>query len=570
MVSLFSVFVGLYDSIKKNIFVLDTVLPGSSSSSSSFSSKNLSDFPKLSVKESGTTSPKSESSEASEAHENSKFVPVLSNSTTSTHSDEALFPSLGSINNEIFQEAEFTQCSNQHTAEQLAKMIRIEKNQQQNTMDFKFDFNSQLNADLKASEFLNTPSPSSVDHTGYGSSVSSNSSLNNYDENLQHRRCAQTTPAHGQDEFPGVPPANTFIFGPDMNEQQQNHLPTPPTVSPSGVAPATITTTTKSLTKPVTTKNKEKAYICEYCGSEFKIRGYLTRHIKKHAINKAYECPFYDENAEHKCHPNGGFSRRDTYKTHLKSRHFKYPKGTKLVNRLNLSGSCGLCGEFFDSSDDWIEHHIENAGCSQLPQNYQVRVKNSRNKFYEFPNLNRSSEQVLVSPVSNTDLSSTGASPNNAVQQNATGYDQQVPYFQQQSQQQLPQLPQLPQQLPYMLQAKQELQQLPPLPQMQIQPLQQLPSSASYTSLNSFASSQSSTTALLNSFQATTANKQAAFPQSSSDNLEELYKHFNYAPAVNQAGNNTGVNFMGDFNDDFSLDVESSVNYSQFNSVAPQ
>lgn len=77
-------------------------------------------------------------------------------------------------------------------------------------------------------------------------------------------------------------------------------------------------------------------YQCPHCDVNFKIRGYLTRHLKKHAVKKAYSCPFYkysiyvdENNLTHKCHPNGGFSRRDTYKTHLKSRHFKYPKESR-------------------------------------------------------------------------------------------------------------------------------------------------------------------------------------------------------------------------------------------------
>ncbi|ONH65508.1 Transcription factor STP1 [Cyberlindnera fabianii] len=114
--------------------------------------------------------------------------------------------------------------------------------------------------------------------------------------------------------------------------------------------------------------------------------GYLTRHIKKHALNKAYECPFFDEHSENKCHPNGGFSRRDTYKTHLKARHFKYPPGTRSQDRAITAGKCGLCNKPYESNEDWVERHIEGGECEALPKGYTGRVKNSRRKNYEYPN----------------------------------------------------------------------------------------------------------------------------------------------------------------------------------------
>jgi hypothetical protein len=132
-------------------------------------------------------------------------------------------------------------------------------------------------------------------------------------------------------------------------------------------------------------KEKKKTYTCDYCGAEFRIRGYLTRHVKKHALTKAYECPFFDEHSENKCHPTGGFSRRDTYKTHLKARHFKYPQGTRSQDRSTTSGKCGICNKSYDSNEDWVEHHIENGECEGLPEGYTARVKNSRRKNYEYP-----------------------------------------------------------------------------------------------------------------------------------------------------------------------------------------
>ena len=131
-----------------------------------------------------------------------------------------------------------------------------------------------------------------------------------------------------------------------------------------------------------------KIFTCEYCHAEFRIRGYLTRHIKKHAINKAYECPFFNPTSDNKCHPNGGFSRRDTYKTHLKARHFKYPQGTRSQDRPNTPGKCGMCGKNYLNNEDWVEHHIENGECEMLPKGYEGRVKNSRRRNYEFPSTN--------------------------------------------------------------------------------------------------------------------------------------------------------------------------------------
>ncbi|CAN3358563.1 transcriptional regulator Stp2p [Diutina catenulata] len=126
----------------------------------------------------------------------------------------------------------------------------------------------------------------------------------------------------------------------------------------------------------------DKVHACPYCDTTFKIRGYLTRHLKKHATKKAYSCPFHkfstytdDNNVPHKCHPTGGFSRRDTYKTHLKSRHFTYPNGTKTKDRGQSPGSCGMCGERFANSEIWCEIHIEGAQCKHLPPGFKGKSR---------------------------------------------------------------------------------------------------------------------------------------------------------------------------------------------------
>lgn len=138
------------------------------------------------------------------------------------------------------------------------------------------------------------------------------------------------------------------------------------------------------LNKDKTCTNNTGAgpFVCHYCDAKFRIRGYLTRHIKKHAIEKAYRCPFYKEDApkELRCHHSGGFSRRDTYKTHLKTRHLLYPHGVKPSERNRSYGHCAQCGEYCESTKDWVEQHIESGKCKGLPQNYLRVVRHDRSR----------------------------------------------------------------------------------------------------------------------------------------------------------------------------------------------
>ncbi|KAK6202311.1 zinc finger protein [Scheffersomyces amazonensis] len=107
---------------------------------------------------------------------------------------------------------------------------------------------------------------------------------------------------------------------------------------------------------------------CPHCSAAFKVKGYLTRHLKKHNSAKAFVCPFYQEPSDGtsgtKCHPTGGFSRRDTYKTHLKALHFIYPPGTKSNERNSISGRCAGCFQFFENNIQWLETHIETGSCT--------------------------------------------------------------------------------------------------------------------------------------------------------------------------------------------------------------
>lgn len=125
-----------------------------------------------------------------------------------------------------------------------------------------------------------------------------------------------------------------------------------------------------SIESPDLKLEAERKYCCSLCKASFRIRGYLTRHMKKHASSKAYRCPFYEKDAKCKCHATGGFSRRDTFKTHLKSRHFKYPPGIKSGNRNGMIGWCTLCGQNFANNEIWVEKHIETGECPNLPEEY--------------------------------------------------------------------------------------------------------------------------------------------------------------------------------------------------------
>ncbi|KAK9382787.1 uncharacterized protein V2V93DRAFT_164758 [Kockiozyma suomiensis] len=109
--------------------------------------------------------------------------------------------------------------------------------------------------------------------------------------------------------------------------------------------------------------SSQPTFQCPHCPSKFRIKGYLTRHLKKHAMNKAYTCPFYDPTSTTPCHSTGGFSRRDTYKTHLKSRHFVYPAGTRSDQRAGIRGWCAACGMLFACNENWVENHVEGGEC---------------------------------------------------------------------------------------------------------------------------------------------------------------------------------------------------------------
>lgn len=117
-------------------------------------------------------------------------------------------------------------------------------------------------------------------------------------------------------------------------------------------------------------------FACTHCSASFKVKSYLTRHMRKHNNANAFICPFFTEEETSsgdarkkntKCHPTGGFSRRDTFKTHLKALHFIYPPGTKSLERNTMGGRCAGCFGFFESNTEWLKNHIEAGGCMGAP-----------------------------------------------------------------------------------------------------------------------------------------------------------------------------------------------------------
>lgn len=123
--------------------------------------------------------------------------------------------------------------------------------------------------------------------------------------------------------------------------------------------------------EPDAKDDDHKVYACKQCDAVFRVKLYLTRHLRKHYNAKAFVCPFYQESDEPdtagvpgtKCHLTGGFSRRDTFKTHLKALHFIYPPGTKSSARGSTGGRCAGCFNFFESNVLWLKNHIESGDC---------------------------------------------------------------------------------------------------------------------------------------------------------------------------------------------------------------
>lgn len=141
-------------------------------------------------------------------------------------------------------------------------------------------------------------------------------------------------------------------------------------------ASASTSAIPKQLGVKVKHESEGSRFVCSHCDAEFRVRSYLTRHLRKHNNAMAFVCPFYQDvegEDEHlylcggkagaKCHPTGGFSRKDTFKTHLKALHFIYPPRTRSRERSTLGGRCAGCFEYFDSNVAWFKEHIEPKIC---------------------------------------------------------------------------------------------------------------------------------------------------------------------------------------------------------------
>jgi hypothetical protein len=121
--------------------------------------------------------------------------------------------------------------------------------------------------------------------------------------------------------------------------------------------------------------DNSRPHTCNICGRGFARPNDLFRHQKSHRGDAPFRCPLFVKaslyqnafgNLEPSCHQNGGFSRCDTYKNHLKAMHFEYPAGTKKRDRGGVAGKCKGCGLNFDNADRWIADHIETGHCDAI------------------------------------------------------------------------------------------------------------------------------------------------------------------------------------------------------------
>lgn len=133
----------------------------------------------------------------------------------------------------------------------------------------------------------------------------------------------------------------------------------------------TVSTSPTVVSSEGSQGSPDKMFSCKVCDTQFTVKGYLTRHMKKHAANKPFVCPFFDEKASSKCHPTGGFSRRDTFKTHLKALHFVYPTGTRCGERLDKRGRCAGCFREFESNIAWLNDHVAPNSCEGMISRYR-------------------------------------------------------------------------------------------------------------------------------------------------------------------------------------------------------
>ena len=158
------------------------------------------------------------------------------------------------------------------------------------------------------------------------------------------------------------------IWGELHTQLVEYPLQRPASMSPDPSSiPLNNATIDTSDSQPV---NDSHIFRCPDCNAKFRVRGYLTRHMRKHAEVMKFNCPMFPLLPEEaKCHQTGGFSRGDTFKMHMKARHFVYPKGTARKNRTDCAGECAGCGEHFENNEKWFKEHIMTDRCPLGTQN---------------------------------------------------------------------------------------------------------------------------------------------------------------------------------------------------------
>ncbi|SCU98306.1 LAFA_0G17018g1_1 [Lachancea sp. 'fantastica'] len=129
-----------------------------------------------------------------------------------------------------------------------------------------------------------------------------------------------------------------------------------------------VSTASTTTSKAPSTPKETPAFECQQCFASFKVKGYLTRHLRKHQAVKDFQCPFWA--ADCQCHTTGAFSRKDTYKTHLKAIHFVYPVGMTRSLRNRSKGRCAACFQEFSNNTEWLDQHVSTGSCESL-----IRVK---------------------------------------------------------------------------------------------------------------------------------------------------------------------------------------------------
>lgn len=160
----------------------------------------------------------------------------------------------------------------------------------------------------------------------------------------------------------------------------------------SSTSSSSPTASSSSFSSSISPAKSDKTYPCPECNAVFKVKGYLTRHKKKHSVSKPFQCPYFGllldqhEQGFHesnnfspgllndkiiRCHPTGGFSRRDTFKTHLKALHFVYPTGTRSGDRSNKKGRCAACFKEFSTNKEWLETHVMTNKCDGMLTEYR-------------------------------------------------------------------------------------------------------------------------------------------------------------------------------------------------------